>query len=256
MTKILIRFDDICPTMNWEQWDRAKKLLDMKGKVALLGVIPDCQDPDLLIDKPRPDFWGYIKELQSQGYGIAMHGLHHVFDTKADGLVTKRKRSEFAGHTYEKQVEKIREGKEILLSHGIETDIFFAPAHSYDENTLKALSANGFRYLSDGKSSGAYEWHGVKLLPCRASGAANIRGAGCYTSVFHAHEWARDDKKNDFLSFKTTIEKYDDSIVSFDEYCQQQIGHIITMRINELEYLWWENNLRPYVRRIYRYLFR
>lgn len=27
MKKILIRFDDICPTMDWEQWKRAEDLL-------------------------------------------------------------------------------------------------------------------------------------------------------------------------------------------------------------------------------------
>ena len=50
--KILLRFDDICPTMNWEQWDRAKQLMNEKGVTALLGVIPDCQDPDLNIEWP------------------------------------------------------------------------------------------------------------------------------------------------------------------------------------------------------------
>ena len=36
--------------MNWEQWGKAKQLLEEKGLVALLGVVPDCQDPDLMID--------------------------------------------------------------------------------------------------------------------------------------------------------------------------------------------------------------
>ena len=100
--KILLRFDDICPTMNWEQWERAKQMMDKAGVTALLGVVPDCTDPDLKIDTPRPDFWEYIRELQNQGYTIAMHGYHHQFVIKADGLVTKNKISEFAGLPYEK----------------------------------------------------------------------------------------------------------------------------------------------------------
>ena len=48
-TCILIRFDDICPTMNWEQWAKACALLDAYGKKPLIGVIPDCKDPDLQI---------------------------------------------------------------------------------------------------------------------------------------------------------------------------------------------------------------
>ena len=27
-TKILIRFDDICPTMDWTQWDKAAEVLE------------------------------------------------------------------------------------------------------------------------------------------------------------------------------------------------------------------------------------
>ena len=50
--QILLRFDDICPTMNWEMWGKAKILLDEYGVKALLGVIPDCQDEDLKITPP------------------------------------------------------------------------------------------------------------------------------------------------------------------------------------------------------------
>ena len=148
--KILLRFDDICPTMNWEQWEKAKQLMDENMVVALLGVIPECKDSDLLIDAPRSNFWEYIKNLQDAGFTIAMHGYQHVFEIKADGLVTRNKISEFAGLPYKKQLEKIRKGKEILNSHGIETDVFFAPAHSYDRNTIKALREAGFKYVSDG----------------------------------------------------------------------------------------------------------
>ena len=132
MRKILVRFDDICPTMDWSQWNRAMKILKLYHVKPLIGVIPDCQDPDLLIDPPQRDFWDYLKSLQADGFAIAMHGYLHVYDTAVRGIVNDTFRSEFAGHSYEEQYEKIRKGKEILASHGIQTDIFFAPAHSYD----------------------------------------------------------------------------------------------------------------------------
>ena len=106
--KILLRFDDICPTMNWGQWERAKLLLDKADVKPLLGVIPDCHDPELMIDSPRQDFWSYVRSLQDQGYTIAMHGYQHIFQIKADGLVTKNKISEFAGLSYEEQMMKIK----------------------------------------------------------------------------------------------------------------------------------------------------
>ena len=250
--KVLLRFDDICPTMNWEQWGRAKQLMDEVGVIALLGVIPDCQDPDLLIDKPRADFWEYLKSLQRQGYTIAMHGYHHVFDIQASGLSTPRKQSEFAGLPFEVQYKKIYEGKKLLKEHGIETDIFFAPAHSYDENTLKALAANGFRYLSDGKSSHAYVWHGIKLLPCRASGAAKIGKEGYFTSVFHAHEWSRPEKRYDMESFIYTINNYSSNIVNFSEYSQQPIYNKTIMQLNERVYMFWEHYLKSTLRKVYK----
>lgn len=174
MRKILVRFDDICPTMDWNQWNRAMKILKLYHVKPLIGVIPDCQDPDLLIDLLRRDFWDYLKALQADGFAIAMHGYLHLYDTNAQGIVNGTSLSEFAGHSYEEQYEKIRKGKEILASHGIQTDIFFAPAHSYDENTLRALSANGFKYVSDGKSSKPFVREGIICIPVDQVGALEL----------------------------------------------------------------------------------
>lgn len=40
---ILVRFDDICPTMNWEQWNRAVTVLERYNVKPLIGVIPDVR---------------------------------------------------------------------------------------------------------------------------------------------------------------------------------------------------------------------
>lgn len=52
MRKILLRFDDICPTMDWEQWGKAMSLMESIGATALLGIIPDNQDEHLKITPP------------------------------------------------------------------------------------------------------------------------------------------------------------------------------------------------------------
>ena len=93
-----------------------------------------------------------IKELEKKGYKIAMHGFNHVYDTKTRGNINCGFKSEFAGHSFIKQYEKIKKGKEILEFHNVYTDVFFAPSHSYDDNTLRALSKCGFKYISDGYS--------------------------------------------------------------------------------------------------------
>ena len=68
-----------------------------------------------------------------------MHGFNHVYDTKTRGNINCGFKSEFAGHSFIKQYEKIKKGKEILESHNVYTDVFFAPSNSYDDNTLRAL---------------------------------------------------------------------------------------------------------------------
>lgn len=250
MRKILVRFDDICPTMDWNQWDRAMEILKIYNVKPLIGVIPDCQDPDLLIDSPRKDFWEYLKKLQAQGFAIAMHGYLHLYDTDVRGIVNDTFRSEFAGHSYEEQYEKIRKGKEVLASHGIQTDIFFAPAHSYDENTLKALSANGFKYVSDGKSSKPFMREGIICIPCRSGGCPRIGKNGYYTAVFHAHEWKRADKKICYDQLKKLCEEYADEIVDFEEYAKRKAGVPFVEYLDEKLYIFYENKIKAVLRPI------
>lgn len=255
--KILLRFDDICPTMNWGQWYKAKRLLDENGATALLGVIPDNQDLDLLIDEPRPDFWDYIKQLKHEGYIIAMHGYQHIFDVNANGIVTRKcayNHSEFAGHSYDVQYKKIRKGKEILLKHGIETDIFFAPAHAYDDNTLRALAANGFRYISDGKSNKPYMRYGIICVPARSSGIAKMRFGIYHTAILHAHEWVREDKKVAWEQLQNIIKNQQNELLSFYNYANRPLGNVSIQKFNENLYLIWESQMRPYARTVLKIL--
>lgn len=253
--KILVRFDDICPTMDFHQFRIAMELMDKYKVKPLIGVIPDCKDSDLMIKPEHSDFWNFVKGLQDKGYAVAMHGVNHVFDSPHKGVVNNRVGSEFAGHTWEEQMRKIREGKNIMENHDIHTDVFFAPAHSYDWNTLKALSACGFKYISDGKSAKPYMIGKVKTLPCRASGCPKIGKSGYYTAVFHAHEWNREDKKRDFISFEKLLKRYHTDIISFDEYKEQPIGNTLTQKIDERLYLIWQYGIKPYLSKLY-HLFR
>lgn len=236
--KLLLRFDDICPTMNWGQWHHAKDLLDNIGATALLGVIPDNRDQDLMIDEPREDFWAYIRQLQQQGYTIAMHGYQHVFDMQASGLSTPKKHSEFAGHTYEEQYRRIKEGKRILSEHGIDTDVFFAPAHSYDDHTLKALAANGFHYISDGRCFKPYKRHGIICLPIQSGGIPKIKNDnGYYTAILHAHEWERPGGQLVRERFEKLLADNSGCIVSFDTYKSQSCGLAFIEHAIELTYV-------------------
>jgi len=125
-----------------------------------------------------------------------------------------------------------------MNSHGVETDIFFAPAHSYDDNTLRALSNSGFKYVSDGLSSKPYMRYGITLLPCRSGGIPRMRKDDTYvTAVVHAHEWAREDKKVDWLKYQQLLDVHASGIVPFYDFCQWERGNALLQRIIEQLYL-------------------
>lgn len=248
--KILLRFDDLCPTMDFVQFNKAIAVLKKYEIKPLLGIIPDCQDKELHIELEHGEYWDYIKQLQRDGYTLAMHGYQHVYDNDCRGNVNLGFKSEFAGHSYEEQYRKIKAGKEILKIHGIDTDIFFAPAHSYDKNTLRALSANGFQYMSDGKGTKPIVSCGILCIPCRSGGVPKICRHGCYTAVFHAHEWVRKDKADAYKQLQMLCQKYSADIVDFNEFVQQDKGNAFVQKLIEREYVYFERNIRPFLSKI------
>jgi len=146
----LFRVDDLCPTQDRVLWNRLKELFLSLDVKPILSVIPDCRDPHLHLDAPQQDFWEELHRLVSEGWSIGQHGFQHLYLNKNAGLLGITPRSEFAGLSFEAQKDKLLAGKKILEGHGIFTDLFVAPAHSFDRNTLKALTNCGFKRLSDG----------------------------------------------------------------------------------------------------------
>lgn len=244
--KILIRFDDLCPEMNKETFSRAFSILESYNLTALLGVVPDCKDPNLNQSRENIDFWDEVKELEKKGYKIAMHGCNHIQDINEKGAKSKKKlNSEFAGHKYNEQYRRIKLGKKILLEHGINTDVFFAPSHSFDNNTLKALKNNGYKYMSDGYSLKPFRRYGVICIPCRSRGIPKIKKSGYYTAVFHPGEWKRKDKLNDYREFKRFCERYHEDIVNPDEYINRNTGIFIFNYIDGIIYKKYIEYIKP-----------
>ena len=212
--KVTIRMDDITPDMDWEKFERFKAILDKHEVKPLIGVVPDNKDPKLQINAPRKDFWEYVKELQKEGWVVAMHGLTHVYSTREGGMFPIGDKSEFAGNPYEKQDAMIREGKRLLKSNGVITDFFMAPSHSYDRNTLKALKKNGFSKVTDGFGKRPYEMDGLVFYPISVSRRDTLKSKedGIVTFVFHANTMS--DKDFDYL--EKLFDRAD--VVSFEEF--------------------------------------
>lgn len=250
MKRILIRIDDICPTMDFYQFQLAMDLMDKYNIKPLLGVIPDCHDPDLQIEKKHENFWEFVKELQNKGYTIAMHGYIHMFDNHARGIMVKRWDTEFAGHPYEVQLEKIQKGKRILEEHGINTNIFFAPGHSYDENTLKALASCGFMYMSDGLSIKPYKLHNIICIPIQPSGLPRLTHRINNVEILHVHEWKYKEKQYCYNRFIDLIEQHHNEILPWDEYINMPMGNVYWQRMLEKINVFFDRHLKPYLSNI------
>lgn len=165
----LIRLDDASNHMNAERWDRIERILDKSGVKPLVGVIPVNRDPMLLEFSEDPGFWAKTKRWQEKGWRIALHGYEHVYSTNSAGINPVHDRSEFAGHPLEVQREKIREGVKLLTEKGLDPTVFFAPSHTFDENTLEALRMeSGIRIISDTVANDLYCRRGFTFIPQQA----------------------------------------------------------------------------------------
>ena len=182
--KITIRMDDITPDMDWAKFLRFKELCDLYQVKPLIGVVPANQDTMLHIEKPRIDYWEYLHTLQSEGWCIAQHGCTHIYNTHKKGCFPLNALSEYAGNSYEEQYASLEKGQKILKGHQIDTDIFMAPAHSYDYNTLKALRELGFTKIT--------------------------------TFVVHANTM----NDQDFARYEQMFAQHKDKFISYTEYLQ------------------------------------
>lgn len=168
--KLLVRLDDITADMDMSRFLRIKDILDKYNIKPLIGVVPDNHDDNLHYEDNNPDFWNLINMLISEKWVVSQHGYKHTYCTGESGLLGINPYSEFAGITYAKQLEALSSGQGILLSHGISPEIFMAPAHSFDSNTLNALKELGFKAVTDGLYKKPYIREGLLFIPCRFLG--------------------------------------------------------------------------------------
>jgi predicted deacetylase len=183
----LLRFDDLCPTMNHANWTRWEQLVERHGIKPLVAVVPDNRDPDLSSCAPDPDFWPHLRALQARGWTIAIHGYQHDCDVVGRSLVPIHRRSEFAGLGSGLQLRKLQTGMEVLRSHGLEPTVWVAPRHGFDANTVEALKAVGIRVISDGLSAYPHLCQGVFWIP-QQLWAGKPRRFGVWTICIHANE--------------------------------------------------------------------
>ena len=215
--KIAVRMDDISPGMDMEKFNRFYRVLKKYGIMPLLGVVPDNQDAglDVCPSLGETDFFESVKKWQMEGCVIAMHGYSHVYSTSEGGLFPLNHFSEFAGLPIEEQRKKILSGKQIFEKYGISTDIFMAPGHSYDRNTLTVLKECGFNCITDGFGKIPYERKKLVFFPISFSREKTLAGGKGYsTLVFHVNTM----KEEDFEKYEFIFRDKKEMFVPYREY--------------------------------------
>lgn len=208
----LLRFDDICPTMKWEIWNRVEALMYKYDIKPIIGVIPANEDTTLKIESAREDYWDKLREWQSHGWIIALHGYQHKYENKNHGIIKVNEYSEFAGVPYNEQRERLLKGLSVLKSHGLNCNVWIAPAHSFDRNTIKCLKEVGVEYVSDGYSSDIFCRFGLKWIPCQLYRFEH-KPQGVWTVCKHPSMWSLED----YQSFEKEIDEWNETISRFEE---------------------------------------
>lgn len=220
-TSILIRLDDACPTMNHKKWDRMEMLLDKSSIKPMVGVIPHNEDSKQQIDLEDPDFWNKIKIWEEKNWTIALHGYNHVYSSKDGGMNPLWLKSEFAGHSLEIQKEKIKKGVAIFRSHGINPKYFFAPSHTFDENTLIALKEESdIRIISDTIALKPYEKDGFVFIPQQSGHPISLPFNGILTVCYHPNTM----KDDDFVGLEKFIKAHEGDVIGFSDLDFSKIG--------------------------------
>lgn len=167
MKKLYLRLDDATQNRNTANWDKIEKILDKYEVKPLVGIIPDCKDPSIARWPYDDDFWDMcVVRWQDKGWTLAMHGYEHVFNTSEGGLNPVNNRSEFAGLSIDVQSDKIKKAVAIFRAHGIEPRVFFAPAHTFDRNTLKVLTEEtNIKIICDTPANKPYFKYGMTFIP-------------------------------------------------------------------------------------------
>jgi hypothetical protein len=197
----LIRFDDLCPTMLSDRWERFISLVARHGVSPILAVVPDNQDPALKLQSPDPEFWNRMRSYQAAGFTIAMHGYRHLCRGRGKSLLGLHEETEFAGVNEFQQHEWIRSGLEILRENGINPRLFVAPRHGFDRCTLRALAVEGLGVLSDGFARRPFTRHEVIWIPQQLWGPVR-KSTGLWTICIHTNTAtpALEDKLERFLA--------------------------------------------------------
>jgi predicted deacetylase len=215
--RFLLRFDDLCPTMNWAMWDAIEAHLVRMEVRPILAVVPDNRDPKLVAGPPRADFWDRVRRWQGMGWAIALHGCQHVYVNRNPGMIGLNPQSEFAGLARSVQERKLTVGLGIFREQGVRADAWVAPAHSFDRTTVELLVELGVPVISDGLWRWPFRRRGMIWVPQQVWDFCP-RPPGVWTVCLHPNAWSRTDLEAFIAHLETYAARMTDLAAVVDRY--------------------------------------
>jgi predicted deacetylase len=244
-THYLVRFDDICPTMNWTAWEGIEAHLIRLNVHPILAVVPDNRDPHLMVEPARADFWEKVRHWQALGWTIALHGYQHVYVNGNSGLFSFADKSEFAGLSRQDQEDKLRKALAILAEQGVRADAWIAPAHSFDATTVEVLRRLGVSVISDGLWPWPYLDQGGTTWVPQQLWTFRRQGRGVWTVCNHHNDWT----ERKVAWFGKMLETYEPELTDLATILKLFSGRKQTLgdRWNAYFYSLWRLRIRSYV---------
>jgi len=214
--KIILRFDDICPTMNHSVWAELSEFLIDQRLQPILAIVPDNKDPKLMVDIVDSQFWEKISFYQALNWTIALHGNTHELVDCAGSNVFFTKLTEFTNLDYKAQYNKIKDGLDTFNQHGISCDMFVAPAHSFNDLTMLALKETNIKFISDGMSLYPFKNKLTNIVQVPQQLWSFRRPLiGIWTICLHHNQWDQ-GKIDAFKAFVIMNRKYMHSVTSIE----------------------------------------
>ena len=207
-----------CPQREWLESICQPLISQIFAAITSVGLIIQSNTSG------RSGIVGCVVALMRRLYAVFLMdfcGYNHVCTTATGGINPVHNRSEFAGLSLVEQREKISKGYKTLIAIGLFPKYFFAPSHTYDENTLEALvEESPIRIISDTIALQPYKQGVFTMIPCQMGQFRRPPIGGYWTFCFHPN--GMDNAAFDIFEcfIKTNIEYF----ISFNDIDTSRIG--------------------------------
>lgn len=203
--------------MPLEKWSPFLDFFDKNQIQPIIGVIPRNNDKSLG-DSEIKNFWDLVCGWQEKGWSIAMHGYTHECYpiSSEESYFNFGNKSEFVSLSLIQQREKIRQSLSVFRKNKIEPELFMAPSHTFDRNTLTALKEEtSIRIITDGFTLKPFKKDGFVFIP-QQLWSVKKPPFGLYTICIHPSMMSKPQIKkylSDLKSIKQNIIAVSDLIL-------------------------------------------